>query len=665
MSEKLSEKKVYAILAKFTEQLKLWQTGKMTIEENWIRLPMQESAGISRMKLPQEYTEWSDNEFYDDAEVDPETAHYECDTATNHSYMAAVSRMFCTGLNVLKMYQNGSRPDVKRTSGYAIAGLFWFYDDMKAGLLGEAPPKFKGNGDAATTLAETISGYAWASSTLDVHWTKLRPFMYSFGLMWRQEFPKQSSRIDQAAQSQDVFDQWVYIYLVRAIEWLYYLPILAQGQTAKVDLILAILKGGMATSKFGSSISATFDVAWKELVKAIKLDVLDGMTGLNEYTTLTTNQMVDTLINGDTIQHLLYELNDVWVVPKWSLNKARSNFGIGEWNGKHFFNGVFGGIADAGNSTGHGITTIATGLEASIHFQIMRGLKDLDIVKLWEQALKNQTHYHFQVLPDFSKDFVSYSFLKDLGGFADPEAYVGSRGIFKFTTLAAGVHSTVVVNDPQVVHNSGTLYKDIAHFGFNTWIIPYLFGFTKPYDMLVFGFSIDRKTLQSMMLFQTMFSLTSSASWQNQRFNLSRIQYVEIFNALNEKERLCWAKSTAAQLRYEYLANPSSSYEIKLKYASGLLEGSVPFTQTITEPRPYGNTTLSLIEHVGELEVAQELALELVAMPETKVKVEKKEDKKEVKTEKKEKNPITLPKPPDVNSPALDKEEEEDIQTSV
>lgn len=635
----MSEKTPFVLEALPSPQVDRFQTGKATLQINTMLLTMQQSAGVGYAKMPHEYTEY-DNTTYTDSSA---TAHVEYDT-DSVKYFDWLTRVATTAITLLRQYQKGGRPTVDRTADHQ-AVLFWYYDDFVAGLQGKKMPKLKETGAAASTVTEILSGISWKDTditTHDYHWTKLRQLFWAAGKKYRNAFPKQSSRIEHTSTSQEVYDQQVYIFLAMVMIRIWYNFILAQGQSAIAIDLMGIMQGGIINTKYGKDINTkpSFDAIWSDFVERNKVDKLNGLTGLSAYSTYTTNPLVETLITGSTINNVIYELAETSFVPVDSLEWARKYWGIGVYDkNRHFANLLIGGIPDAGNSVTHGTATFALGLETAIHLQIMRVLKGYNLPALVTDAIKNQTHYHFNAITAFDNFFISYQYGKSTQGFCDAVAYVPGRMFWKFTSITAGLLSTQVVNDPQNLHSTNTLKTGRANYQNGLAALLTLGDSIPDYYLCHFPNGITIDELQAALIFEQLLSLTSSTNWNTYRYTLSTIFLFEVYDSLNDGKRMCLAKTSAAVARVELILNPtnqSSSLFTALKWSFGLEAGYIAYERIISEPRPYGEASPVIIKQMGNYFVQDQIAQLLYPMKDVAAPKADKPKKETPKAEPKE-----------------------------
>jgi hypothetical protein len=652
-----------------TQPIELYQTGYDKLQIMQIHMPFQSAAGVGISNMPQDQDEFGNSVFSDDDAIEHiELGH------DGMKFFQFLSRNTATAITHLRVYASGTRPTVNRTKAHCALLYKQYYEDIKAGLLEDVMPGYDDEGDPASTIENKLKGVSWKDTgvtTKDRHWTKLRQWMYGYGLMKRNEFPKHSARIDQMSKAQEIFDQWIYLYIDLAMIEYFYMIVLAQAQTAQAILKLGILQQGLASKKYeGFGLEPNFDPVWSDFVERTKIDNITGLVGLDKFTPYLDNPIDDTLIKDTTLDTILYDHKDTYPVPTRSLKIARSMFGIGKDESRnttvHFFNALIGGIPDGDeNNISHGKKVWALGLETAIHFQIMRKLQDLNLPKTIEQALINQKHYHFQDLePTFANVFVEYNFSKSLSGYAEAYARYGLASFMRFDQVMSNtpVLFEEVVSDPQSIHTGGVLDTTVPTFLNQIHVLPVIQGHIPEYYELVFGGQVSMDEIRAVMFFGVLLSLTSSVNWQDNRYSMYRAEICQIIDTVDERI-LGYAKCLGAeQIRYEFLKDPfeilAGDFKKKfvaLKYAHGLSKGYLEYQRNISEPRPRGNSRPVRIIHIGKLEKLRMLAEMIPSVPETKIAVSAAPKAPEEPKLGKPKPPAKPAKPKEVKPPDVKK----------
>jgi hypothetical protein len=658
---------IFNTLPKTQEQVKLFQTGFRTLEINKIMMNVQTTAGtLDVLAKIDSFTAYTGNEsLYSHASAIGNLKTGVTDTSPEGFIHWMNENIMMQSCLVFKNWASGIKPTFDPTLA-TQAALCWYYDDMLAGLKGEFMPSKDETGATVTTVANAIKGINWkddGASTDDMHWTKLRTEFYSYGLKWKKEFPKMSARIEHLTQQKAILYQWVLFMLAKAGIIIFMKYIMAQGQSAHTIMKMGVVAGSLTEEKFGDfGFDPKVDRIIEQYVRTGKKEEITGSTGLDNLIPYNGTPINEKFMETTDLNNVLFDIKTEFnCVPKESLHFARVNFGMGNYKeSKVFINLLLGLIPNAANSLNHGKFEYVVGAETSLHLQIMRNLKKIDLPGLIDEAIQKQEHFHFKDLkPIFADFFVRYTFTKSLQGYANPEAYLGSKSMFRFTTITASSDdvymNTEVVSDPNALHTTSTLETTVAKFLNQSAALIALGSYIPSYYKLFFPNGADRTKLYHYLVWSNMLSLTSSTSWQTNRYTLYKESYVEVIDARSLEDKIYGiCTDDAEQTRWEYRLDPVAIGTLKyvaLKYNCGLVASLNITERNISESRPRGHEDEVYLENIGEKEELQGLALLLVSAPSDKF------GDQSVKTEV---IPTSDPKPNDLKPEEINKETDEE-----
>jgi hypothetical protein len=453
-----------------------------------------------------------------------------------------------------------------------------------------------------TTLTNIIAGINWKDDdgSNDRHDLWLRRIGYVWALgAWEGKLPNLAQNIASTSAMTLNMRRLVDIMTCLIVfEFAYFIAI-SYVQSDFAMLQVALLAKEINKLKLPEDFGTALDPIWEQFAKPNKYATVTGLTNLTAY---TADFIDDSLLEASTLDKMVDKLRNNYIVPNTALRLARSTFGIGNYQDGNHFALLLDGCtkASSGNAANHGTTQWAVGLNMACimsFFDEMKGWNEL----INSAILRNQ-HYTFLDLKNIiGSYFTEFSFNGSVKGMCEPEVYWAARRNLAIadSTLDSSYQHTEVVRDPQAIHSTNVLLSLAEGAKYTDWVgVPiwstiFTQGWIDDRQALIMPDFVTEKELGYDLLLGLLTNLTTSDTWQDQRLDWRRRDFIEMID-FKTSEFVNFCYSSAEQARWEYLKDPCSITDYKsigIRYLLSLSNyGYEILDKIMQEPRPHGWT---------------------------------------------------------------------------